>query len=464
MSRFAPAGGGGSGPRAPEAFVGAPDSELPSPALCVDVDVAAANTAAMAAKAAAAGVLLRPHVKTHKTLEGAALQTAHTARGGPAPGIVVSTIAEARAFASSGYADVLYGVPVEPSKLPYLWELHMTPGLTLRVLLDGEPARALLAGWWAQHQQPEQPAPKPWSVYVKVDAGYRRAGVAADSDAAVALAAAVAAGPGTRLHGLYSHSGNSYNCGGGCASAGDDDGLDDSAAKARAAAAEIGRAELAALLALARRLASATPPVAVPVVSVGATPSTSATDYHAALAAAAGAAAGTAAPAVEVHPGNYIFYDRQQVASGSCPGTAHVAVYVLARVIGAYPARGEVLIDAGSCALHKDSGGLGDGTWGELADHPGYVLRRMTQEAAVVGRADGGPIPAELLETAFALGAPLRVLPNHSCMTAAGHEVYFAVRKQQPAAAPLDRDGGVPPTPPPTRTVTAVWRPVKFWY
>jgi D-serine deaminase-like pyridoxal phosphate-dependent protein len=122
-----------------------------------------------------------------------------------------------------------------------------------------------------------------------------------------------------------------------------------------------------------------------------------------------------------------------------------VAAYVLARVIGRYPARAELLIDAGSCALHKDSGGLPPGGgWGELADHPGYVLVRMTQEAAVVARVDGGDVEWD----AFPLGGVVRVLPNHACMAAAAHAVYHAVRRAA---------GG-------RREVVGTWTPVKFWY
>ena len=412
----------------PDALIGCVDSSLPTPSFCVDVDVATANTVRMAEKARKAGMLLRPHVKTHKTLEGAALQTAHAAKTNDAA-IVVSTIAEARAFASSGFSDILYGICIEPSKLPYLWELHTTPGMRLRVMIDSAEAWQALQTWWEGHG-----CGRPWSVYLKVDAGYRRAGVDPASDAAVELAAALARCPSTSLHGLYAHSGNSYNC---CPAA--------EGQTPAQLAADIGRNELASLLEFARRLHTSRG-IAVPVVSVGASPSTSAYDYALAHAAAAAENSGTGdGPTIEIHPGNYIFYDRQQCASGSCE-RRDIACYVVARVIGRYPERGELLIDAGSCALHKDSGGLKDGTWGELLDHAGHVLVRMTQEAAVVARTDGQPLDF----AAFPLGAVVRVLPNHSCMTASGHPAFFAVQTEV--------------APQPQRVVRGVWRPVKYWY
>jgi len=49
-------------------------SERPSPYLRVDVDRLRANVARVAEAAAAAGVALRPHAKTHKSAEVARLQ------------------------------------------------------------------------------------------------------------------------------------------------------------------------------------------------------------------------------------------------------------------------------------------------------------------------------------------------------------------------------------------------------
>ena len=48
-----------------------------TPYLAVDEDVAEGNLAAMAAHARALGVALRPHAKTHKTVELARRQLSH---------------------------------------------------------------------------------------------------------------------------------------------------------------------------------------------------------------------------------------------------------------------------------------------------------------------------------------------------------------------------------------------------
>ena len=38
----------------------------------------------------------------------------------------------------------------------------------------------------------------------------------------------------------------------------------------------------------------------------------------------------------EIHPGNYVLYDNQQVQLGSC-GDANIAGKVITRVLGHYP-------------------------------------------------------------------------------------------------------------------------------
>ena len=68
-------------------------AELQTPALVLDRTVLARNCAAMAKRGAAHGLRLRPHLKTAKSAEVAALATA-----GQFGGITVSTLAEARYF------------------------------------------------------------------------------------------------------------------------------------------------------------------------------------------------------------------------------------------------------------------------------------------------------------------------------------------------------------------------------
>ena len=160
----------------PRRYIGSPDSELPSPSFVIDLARLRANVSRMNAVAAAVGAVLRPHVKTHKTVEAALLQC------GERRSIVVSTLAEAEAFAAAGFTDILYGVPPEPSKLPRIAAL-VARVPAMHVLVDsGEAVAALQAALGPARAG----GGAELGAFLKVDAGYGRAGVPADStDAAV---------------------------------------------------------------------------------------------------------------------------------------------------------------------------------------------------------------------------------------------------------------------------------------
>uniref|UniRef100_A0A3Q2Y4S3 Zgc:162816 n=1 Tax=Hippocampus comes TaxID=109280 RepID=A0A3Q2Y4S3_HIPCM len=80
-----------------------PLSTLCTPALVVDVDKVKKNAQRMIERCEKLGVQLRPHMKTHKTLECADIMT-----GGSRRCIVVSTLAEACFYADHGFDDILY--------------------------------------------------------------------------------------------------------------------------------------------------------------------------------------------------------------------------------------------------------------------------------------------------------------------------------------------------------------------
>src|SRR4051794_37376731 len=106
-----------------------PLDDLPTPALLLDLDVVERNLRRMAERAAALGVTLRPHVKTHKCIELAGRQ-----RSLGAGGIPVSTLFEARAFAARGFDDIPWAFPVILSRLAEVRELASR--ITLRVVAD----------------------------------------------------------------------------------------------------------------------------------------------------------------------------------------------------------------------------------------------------------------------------------------------------------------------------------------
>ena len=138
--------------------------DLPTPALILDRAILHRNLERMSERLRRAGVMLRPHVKTAKSLE-----IARKAVQGHDGRITVSTLAEARYFAQGGFKDILYGVGIVPSKLPAVAELRRL-GINLRMVTDNLPvARAIAAAATGGDTL---------SVLIEIDSGAARAGLA----------------------------------------------------------------------------------------------------------------------------------------------------------------------------------------------------------------------------------------------------------------------------------------------
>jgi D-serine deaminase-like pyridoxal phosphate-dependent protein len=370
---------------------------LKTPAALVDIDRLERNCARMSERATRLGVRLRPHVKTHKCLEAARLQVR-----GHFGGITVSTLAEAHAFAAGGFGDITYAYTIAPSRVAEAVHLACRIDRLSLVVDDADVLAAI-----------ESAAATPGlclGVFLKVDCGAHRSGVAPGSTEAVALARAIARSRHVELCGLLTHAGQAYRS--------------RNAAEARAAACT----ERDVLCSVAQRLRAEG--IEVPELSLGSTPTLCAADDLSGL--------------TEARPGNYVFFDAYQMAIGSC-ALEDVAFSVLATVVGRYPERRTLVLDAGALALSKDAGpihvdpvcGYGivlsaDGT----SRHASLRIVGLTQEHAEV-RAAG-----DTDWSAFPVGARLRIVPNHSCLAAAQFDRYHVLRGDE---------------------VIAEWRPVKGW-
>jgi len=82
---------------------------LKTPALLLDAGRVRKNAERISVIAKRNGARLRPHIKTHKCIEVAKIQTA-----GHNGAITVSTLAEARDFSANGFSDITYVVPIGP--------------------------------------------------------------------------------------------------------------------------------------------------------------------------------------------------------------------------------------------------------------------------------------------------------------------------------------------------------------
>lgn len=346
---------------------------LPTPAVLIDQHRVARNIARLARAAAAAGLRLRPHTKTHKSPVVARWQLA-----AGAVGICCAKLSEAEVFADAGISDIRIPYPLHPAVADRLLALARRTHVSFIVdHLD------VARGWSRVLSE----AGMTVDVLVKIDVGFHRCGIAPAADTAVPFITAVAQLPGLRLVGLLSHAGQAYHAA--------------SEADLRTMAEE----EAATLRAL--QAACAAQGVALPELSAGATPTARFSVSQPGL--------------TEYRAGNYVYLDRTQVGLGA--GTLDdCALTVLARVVSA-PAPDRVVLDAGSKTLSSDGArGFTPGTgYGVVLRHrpdahgahveqladPSLTIERLSEEHATV-RVTGNQalVPGDLV----------RIVPNHSCV------------------------------------------------
>ena len=357
--------------------------DLETPALLLDLAVLERNCAAMAARARRLGVRLRPHLKTAKSAAVADIATR-----GQFGGLTVSTVAEAAYFAARGYPDLTYAVGIAPGKIAPLAAIARKTSATITLICDD-------AGLVRAVDEAALANGQPFPLLVELDTGGGRGGVAPDGDDLLPLAQTVASCRALRLAGVLTHAGHSYHAHG-------------SAEIRRIAEQERAEATLAA-----ERLRTAGLPCEM--VSVGSTPTV--------------VCAENLAGVTEIRPGVYTFFALQQAALGVCT-EADIAVSVLATVIGHNRRSRRVLIDAGALALSKDVSAS------EFRPEIGYGLIRpvrgqslpvedlfvadVHQEHGFIAAPAGREPPWDALP----LGATVRVLPNHACLTAAAFDRY----------------------------------------
>jgi len=340
--------------------------DLRTPAVLVDVNRVRANISRMQAAATAGGLRLRPHAKTHKSPVIARWQL-----DAGAAGICCAKLGEAEVFADAGFDDIRLPYPIHPSNADRV--LSLLDRVRLSIITDlTEVARE----WSAAMTR----AGRTLDVLVKVDVGFHRCGIDPTRPDAADFVAEVAALPGLRLRGLLSHAGHAYQAG--------------SEQELRAIAAEESRI-LADVAARARAKGAV-----IEELSVGATPTARFSARTPGL--------------TEMRPGNYVYFDRTQVALGAAQLT-DCALTVLATVVSRH--RDRLIFDSGSKTLSSDAArGAGNEGYGAvLADveavsavDDGLRIERLSEEHATVRMLDG----SSRLEP----GQRVRILPNHACV------------------------------------------------
>jgi D-serine deaminase-like pyridoxal phosphate-dependent protein len=339
------------------------------PTAILDKKKVIANIRRMTEKAKQHGLRFRPHFKTHQSVEVGEWYRAEGVQC-----ITVSSVTMAQYFACHGWKDITIAFPLNIAEMDAVNRLASE--ITLNVIVENRETAVLLS----------EKVKSPLRVWIKIDVGYHRAGVAPSDTALLEfIAGTVSSFPGITLAGILAHAGHSYKVKG----------------KEAVLAIHHEQQEIMGRVMdflLGKGYSSLD-------VSVGDTPTCSLADDFKGI--------------TEIRCGNFVFYDMMQVGIGSCtPG--QVGIAVACPVVSKHPERGELLIYGGGVHLSKDYLLNPDGSkyFGAVARLTGEGwgspletswVSSLSQEHGII-RAE-----RELLET-VRVGDALAILPVHSCL------------------------------------------------
>ncbi|MEM1110300.1 MAG: alanine racemase [Pseudomonadota bacterium] len=354
---------------------------LTTPALLLDRDKLRANAKRLADHIGGLGGTLRPHVKTHKSID----VTRDIVAAGHVQGITVSTLKEAEYFAGFGITNIFYAVGISPNKFEQMARL-VQQGVDLICTLDTPEMAGLLADY-AQGLGLTIP------VLIELDVDGHRSGTDPFGEPLLEIGRLLHERDGTELRGVMTHAGESYNC------------------RTPESLLAMARQERDRTVVAAERLRGADLPC--PVVSIGSTPTAYAIDDLGGV--------------TEVRAGVYAISDLVMAGIGVC-SLDDIALSVLVTVTGYQKEKQWLITDGGWMAMSRDRGTANqaiDYGYGAVLNADGQalplVMTGANQEHGIISPASPG---AELDFSQYPLGSQLRILPNHACATAAQYNRF----------------------------------------
>jgi len=340
------------------------------PEVVADLDICTANIRRMAARARNAGLIFRPHFKTHQSRA-----IGRIFRDMGVQAITVSSVSMARYFAADGWNDILIAFPLNLRE----WDVLPQPG--------ENKALGLLISDTAVIGQLPSVLPKGLYFLLELDTGQGRSGLLADDFGAIREAVSLCDEKSLPLRGFLFHDGHSY------------------LARSQADIAEVRTRTLGLISRLRGNLCEAFPGREF-LFSGGDTPTCSLDERYDGID--------------EIRPGNFVFYDLMQLQLGSC-GLADIAARLICPVVAVYPAKNRLVVYGGAIHLGKDylAGPDGRKFYGQACFHthrvgcreelPDARLVSVSQEHGVV------EAPASVISR-FRAGDLIDILPVHSCL------------------------------------------------
>ena len=345
--------------------------KIQTPLQVIDKAKCQANIQGMIQKAASSKAVLRPHFKTHQSLEvGSWFREAGVDR------IAVSSVSMAEFFARDGWKDIMIAFPVNLREIDQINQLARMLRLGLLVSCPGviEMLGKLL----------DSPA----DIYFKVDVGTHRTGFDPASYSAINRELEeLGRYPMMQFRGFVAHAGHTYQA----------------ASREQIISDYYNGTQL--LTDLREHFSKEHPGI---IISWGDTPSCSVMPSFRGID--------------EIRPGNFVFYDLMQRNLGVCT-LEEIAMVVSAPVVALHPERNEVVVYAGAVHLSKEQLRLPEGktiygmmvymddngTWKIPAEE--VFMVRMSQEHGVLRIPENSMLQLQI-------GQLLGIIPVHSCLAA----------------------------------------------
>jgi D-serine deaminase-like pyridoxal phosphate-dependent protein len=277
--------------------------QILKPTLLLDEKKVRANIQKMVNKARSAGVILRPHFKTHQSIEiGRWFAQAGV------DSIAVSSLNMAHYFSEDGWDDITVAINVNPNEIELINLLAQKINLSL--VLDSPDMVSFL----------EKNLAHPVNLYIKIDTGNNRTGLLWTKEGEIIhLVKKIIQAKNVRFIGLLTHTGQTYR-----AKSTEQIKQLHSETKERLSKIQIAIKQAGFLNC---------------IISDGDTPSCSIIEKFKKID--------------EIRPGNFVFYDITQYQLGVC-SAQDIAVAVACPVIGKYPHRNELVVYGGAIHFSKD--------------------------------------------------------------------------------------------------------------
>jgi D-serine deaminase-like pyridoxal phosphate-dependent protein len=341
--------------------------DVSTPAVVIDLDVVERNLVRMTDYCSTHRIGLRPHTKTHKTIEAARRQLELGAIG-----LTVAKVGEAEVMAAADAKEILVAHPIiGDEKLRRLAALTPKTGIIVAVdsLTTAQSLSRIAVETGCQ-----------FGVLIEFDSGALRCGVAAGPHAAE-LGKQIARLPNLKLRGLFTYFGSVWG---------------DPAERTT----EIERLKSNVSTTIAAFLAAG---LSTEIVSAGSTPAAELSHLVPGI--------------TEIRPGTYIYNDLNTHYQGLC-SLDDCAVSVVTTVVStAVP--GHVIVDAGSKTLSSDLLSAGPKHGHGYVREADATLTRLNEEH--------GFLSAKNLSQ-FSVGQVLAVIPNHVCTCINMHDEVLVAR------------------------------------